>query len=344
MTAYAIRRNAGDSDSSTIAGVPESSAARVLVCVDKTATSRVSIPPAKAIARALNAQLELVHVIEPRRTAANGPFDPVEWEFTRREAERTMSRIASEHGYPGTAISTRILEGQCAEQIRHALNGGVDDVAVLCRGGDQPGPHVGETVRRILETGSSSILIVPEASGETAPKQIARIFVPLDGSGQSESAIPFALKIAASENAEIVLFHATPEPGFTQVGPAEPGDEELRQAVNRRNERVARKYLDRLCAHVRAGGVKVRALVLQTGDVRRAITSAVSEQSADLLVIASHGHSGFTDVPLGDVANFVLSRSAVPVLMVRRPRDDGTSHVFTGARAKGVRRPAASAQ
>jgi nucleotide-binding universal stress UspA family protein len=344
MPSYAIRRDSGDIHNSGFDGDRSAHAPRVVVCIDKAGTSNITIPPAKAVAKALGAELEFIHVIEPHRHAGKAPFDPVEWDIARREAEDSMSKLAGEHAAGSAPISTRILEGRCAEQIGSALTGGGEDVAVLCRGHDEIGSHIGETARRILETGSSSLLIVPVDTKGPAKQDIARILVPLDGSGQSESAIPFALKIAASEDAEIVLVHATPEPNFTHIGPAEPGDEELRQAVNHRNERVAQKYLDRLCAHVRSGGVKVRTLVLGTGDVRRLLTSAVASESADLLVLASHGHGGFVDVPLGDVANFVLSRSAVPVLMVRRPRAHDGGHVFSGVRAKGARRPTASMQ
>lgn len=344
MPSYAIRRDSGDIHHSGFEGDRSAQAPRVIVCVDNADTSHITIPPAKAVAKALGAKLEFVHVIEPNRSAGTAPFDPVEWDIARREAEDSMSKLAGEHAAGRAPIATRILEGRCAEQIGSTLTGGGEDVAVLCRGRDETGRHIGETARRILETGCSSLLIVPVGAARPARQGIARIFVPLDGSAQSECAIPFALKIAASEDAEIVLVHATPQPDFTQVGPGEPGDEELRQAVNRRNERVAQKYLDRLCSHVRSGGVKVRTLVLGAGDVRRLLISAVASEAADLVVLASHGHGGFVDVPLGDVANFVLSRSTVPVLMVRRPRAHDNGHVFSGVRAKGARRPSASTQ
>ena len=87
--------------------------------------------------------------------------------------------------------------------------------------------------------------------------------------------------------------------------------------INQRNERVARSYLDQLSGRMRTGGLHVRSLVLSGGDVRRQLSTAIGEQATDLLVLASHGRSGYADVPFGDVANFLISRSQVPTLVVR---------------------------
>ncbi len=316
----------------------------VVVCIDTAGASQMAIAPAKAIAGALGARMTFIHVIEPHRTANGTPFDPVEWDIKRREAEAHMAKLAEEHAGGAVEISTRILEGRCAEQLASAMSGRPQDIVVLCRGDDESGPHIGETARRIMESGTASLLVVPSAANARKHAGFSRILVPLDGSGQSESVLPFAQKIAEAEDSELVLVHATPEPVLTQAGPAEPKDNELKDQIRRRNERVAKKYLDRLCTRIRTNGLRARSVVLGGGDVRRQLASSVDAQSADLLVVASHGHSGFADVPFGDVASFVLSRSPVPVLMVRRMSGHAAGHVFSSARAKGVRRLGASTQ
>jgi nucleotide-binding universal stress UspA family protein len=323
-------------------GAPENHP-KVVVCVDAAEKSPISILPAKAIAKALGAELTFTHVVETQSAGQPSPFDPVEWDIRRREAEAHVSNLADLHRSGGASILTRVLEGRCAEQICNALGGRTQDIVVLLRKDSAAGPRVGETARYILESGNSSLLLVPAGSASAAKDRFDRIIVTVDGSGQSESAIPLAMKIAESENAEIILVHASPEPVFTQVGPEEPNDKELLELVRQRNARVAKKYLDRLCSRIRANGVKARSVILSGGDVRRHLTRSVEEQSADLLILASHGHSGFADVPLGDTANFILSHASVPVLMVRRGVENLREHVYSGTLAKGIRRPGASA-
>ncbi|MBZ0162081.1 MAG: universal stress protein [Notoacmeibacter sp.] len=301
------------------------------------------MPPARAIAKALGADLAFFHVIETEALGGPSPSDPVEWEIKRREANAFISNIARQYAGENGTAEVHVLEGRCAEQICGALSGHPEDIVAIFRGDGWAAGHIGGTARQILEGGTNSLLLSP-AMTEPPVKGFTRIIVPLDGSGQSEMAIPVAVKIAASEDAELLLVHATPETELTRAGPAEPDDAELLDRIRQRNERVARKYLNRLGSRVRTGGLRIRTLVLSGGDVRRQLVAAIREQSADLLVLASHGQSGYADVALGNVANYLLSRSSVPVLMVRSANAETNAHVFSGARAKGTRKPGAVAQ
>ena len=58
--------------------------------------------------------------------------------------------------------------------------------------------------------------------------------------------------------------------------------------------------------------------------------------------MSSHGSSGYRDVPAGDIASFILSRSRVPVLMVRQPVHGDGQHIFSETEAPGVRLPEGS--
>ena len=316
---------------------------RVLVCLDLAKASQEIIPPAKAIARALGAELAFVHVIKSNGYPESGhPIDPVEWDIMRREAKAHMARFAEEHAEGDEALATHLLEGRGAEQICGVMASRPQDIAVLGRRQGEPGSQIGETVRRILENGVNSLLLVPVG---VEPKQtFSKILVPLDCSGRSERIVPLVEKIARSEESEVVLVHAVPEPVLTGAGPGEPNDSELIAQVNQRNERVAKSYLDHLSGRIRAAGVRVRSLILRGGDVRRQLAGAIGEQGADLLIVASHGHSGFNDVPFGDVANFLIKRSNVPTLVVRYGGIAAERHAFSEVRSKGVRGPGALAQ
>ncbi|MCY0095150.1 universal stress protein [Hoeflea ulvae] len=316
---------------------------RVLVCIDLAKETQGIISPAKTIARALNADLAFVHVIKAQRHAANGaPIDPVEWEIMRREAKAHMERFASEHADGKEALATHLLEGNCTEQIGKVMASRAQDIAVLGRQQDEAGARLGQTAREMLESGSNSLFLVP--FGVESRPDFSRILVPLDCSRRSERILPLVEKIARSENAEIVLVHAVPEPVLTDAGPGEPSDKELISRFNARNERVARKYLEHLCERICADGVRVRSLVLCGGDVRRQLAAAVVEQGTDLLVLASHGHSGFDDVPFGDVANYLIKNSDIPTMVIRFSGNAAETHAFAQARSKGIRSPGTLAQ
>jgi nucleotide-binding universal stress UspA family protein len=61
----------------------------------------------------------------------------------------------------------------------------------------------------------------------------------------------------------------------------------------------------------------VQAHVL-TGDPGTTITDYANEQSADLIVIPSHGYHGINRIVLGSVAERVLRHANCPVLVTRR--------------------------
>ena len=320
---------------------PQTATSKVQVCIASVDEAHSVILPAKAIAKALGAELVFVHVIETHRPSETQPLDPVEWDILRREAVTAMSGLAGKHAGAGEAISVSILEGRSAEQICGSMEDRHQDIAVVCRGHGHAGQILGDTARRILENGKTSLLVIPETTDTSAAQGFTRILVPLDGSGQSERALAVALRIAQSERADIVLVLADEEPHLLQIGPPEPRDNVLLNEIRQRNNRVARAYLDRQCAMLQSKGVNIRAVLSSDGDVRRRLVAETEKQAADLVVLASHGQSGFADAPLGDVANFLITRSAVPVLMVRRGMEDTQEHMFSSAQSKGVRGPGA---
>lgn len=320
-------------------GLSADEAPRILVCVDLVREPSAIIPPAKAIARALDGKLEFLHVLETHGPDETGsPVDPVEWDIIRREAKAHMGHIAEGDG----TLVTHLLEGRSAEQICSELASRPQDIAVLGRGDEVSRSYIGETVRKMLEGGLNSLLLVP--IGVEPKQRLSRILVPLDCSGRSERIMPLVEKIARSENAELILVHAVPEPVLSGGEPGQPSDQALKSQINQRNERVARDYLDRLCGRVRADGLRVRSLVLSGGDVRRQLAAAIDEQATDLLVLASHGHSGFADVPFGDVANYLVKQAKVPTMLIRLGDNVTQGHAYLDARAKGVRGPGTLAQ
>lgn len=339
MQSHAVKKNQLN-DPNPVSDAPGGAdLPKIVVCVDESASSPKVIPYAQAVADALGAEVMLIRVIETQQSASV-PFDPVEWDIRRRRAHLHISRLASKHACQGRTIATRILEGRFAEQVCACVSGRPDDITALCRKGGEAKGHVSATLHHILASGPGSILLVPETVAETRVAKFARVFVPLDGSSRAESSVPVAMKIARAQGAEIVLVHATPEPVLTHAGPLEPEDIALRDRLRRRNERVVREYLEGVRARIRANGLTVCTRVLKGGDVRRLLSEAIAADRDTLVVMTSHGVSGHGDVPSGDVAGFLLTRSAAPVLMIETQRDRANTHIFSEAESKGVRRPA----
>jgi len=138
---------------------------------------------------------------------------------------------------------------------------------------------------------------------------IKRILVPLDGSALAESALPVAAQLTRALGGTLVLFRVYDVP---------PSDVSLH--VIEAEARRAQTYLTGVALRPDLTGLQVETQTLG-GATARNILDAVQEYRADLLVISSHGRSGFTRLALGSVAEHVIRHAPVPVLVLHRPHE-----------------------
>lgn len=140
-----------------------------------------------------------------------------------------------------------------------------------------------------------------------------RILVPLDGSTRAESAIPIAARLAQFSGGSVILLHIVAprvSPGKFNPPleyPKDGTDEELAEA----NEQ-----LKILAQSGELSGISTEVQTL-VGAVAPTILAAIQELHADLIVMWSHGHTGFTRWRLGSVAHKLVPHSPVPVLLLR---------------------------
>jgi nucleotide-binding universal stress UspA family protein len=135
--------------------------------------------------------------------------------------------------------------------------------------------------------------------------RLARILVPLDGSDLAEAVLPVVQRLATDHEAEVVLL---------EVLEGQPTREGEREA-----ERQVGGYLERTVDRLRGRGVgRVRASVWY-GDADQAIVNAATREEADLVAMSTHGRSGLDRLRFGSVAEGVVRRAPVPVLLVRGP-------------------------
>jgi len=140
------------------------------------------------------------------------------------------------------------------------------------------------------------------------------ILVPLDGSKRAEKILPYVEDLAQCYRAKVVFVHVL-EPhlvssGATGLYPIFE-QQQLDQAVA-----GAEDYLAAHQGEFREKGIEVRSEVV-TGPVVEAIINAAIRQEADLVAMASHGHTGLARVFYGSVAAGVLHRADRPLLLVR---------------------------
>ncbi|HXE57693.1 MAG TPA: universal stress protein [Gemmatimonadales bacterium] len=140
-----------------------------------------------------------------------------------------------------------------------------------------------------------------------------RVLVPLDGSPFAEQAVPFAAAIARRRDAilDLTLVHQ-PVPAWSLVADAANADQALLLAVQERE----RAYLDETAGRLRADGLAVEVTTL-FGHVPSALAEHVDASGADLVVMTTHGRGPLSRFWVGSVADAMVRRVSVPVLLVR---------------------------
>lgn len=141
-----------------------------------------------------------------------------------------------------------------------------------------------------------------------------RILVPLDGSVRAESAIPVAARIARAYGASITLLRIAETP--VEYGPyLAPPASYAKEAIEADLARL-KEYLEPLAQAEALAGINVEVKAL-FGAVAPTIIAAAQAYHSSLIVMCSHGYTGFKRWMLGSVADKVSRHTPVPILILR---------------------------
>lgn len=139
-----------------------------------------------------------------------------------------------------------------------------------------------------------------------------KIIVPIDFSKYSEYALEAAAILAKKNNAEILALHMLEMSNavFTATGESQQPKMIffLRLAEQKFKEFLKRDYLE---------GVSVTPIV-KNFKVFSEVSEVAEEHGADLIVMGSHGVSGFTEVFVGSNTEKVVRHSKLPVLVIKQ--------------------------
>jgi len=140
-----------------------------------------------------------------------------------------------------------------------------------------------------------------------------KILVPVDFSDCSRKALEYALPFASQFHAEIALLHVVHVNYYAANSEYTTFDypeliEETQRAGEKELDNLARS-LSKTCP--------VKTLI-RTGHPGSVIVDTAKKRGMDLIIISTHGHTGFKRVFLGSTAEYVVRYAPCPVLIVRQ--------------------------
>jgi nucleotide-binding universal stress UspA family protein len=279
---------------------------RILCPTDFSSASIEAIQLASFLATHNGCKLTLIHVDEQEKTPL-GFFEKDEHSINQyRElvsgfAHSKFTEIIKQAGLPADRTTMVVRFGTAyhdiigvAEDNRYSL------VVIATEGLGRSSPHmIGRTAERVVRLCRTPVLTVRPRL-EKLTWKIETILCPTDFSEYSNFAIPYAVSLAKSYNAKIILLHVTDL--FVQ-----------------QPESLLQKFPDPRIYHDDADKIQIEKIVGRDVEPENTIVRLAEEYQTDLIVIGTHGARGMRRVQIGNTVEEVVRRTAAPVLTITHP-------------------------
>jgi nucleotide-binding universal stress UspA family protein len=141
------------------------------------------------------------------------------------------------------------------------------------------------------------------------------VLVPLDGSPRAEQALPVAARIARATGGSVLLVQVL-SPLIDYGGGLAPvplmNDQVIESEMT-----TTTAYLNELAASPLLTGINT-SIEVSFGLPAQCLMAATQAHRIELVVLCSHGRTGFTRWALGSVAHSLVHHSSVPVLVLQQ--------------------------
>jgi nucleotide-binding universal stress UspA family protein len=142
---------------------------------------------------------------------------------------------------------------------------------------------------------------------------ITNILVPIDGSTYSVKAFNTALDIAKTHDAKINVLTCLEKENLG----AWYIDKRINKKIISDAKKFAKSFLSKLEKTAKSSGIPLFVHVIEAKSISKQIVDFANSKKIDLIVIGSHGQTGFNRFLLGSVSNAVSQSAKCPVLIVK---------------------------
>ncbi len=284
----------------------------IVVAVDGSAPSDAAVRWAAHEAMLRMLPLRLVHVVQA--PVLTYPLTPIpapmeDWQDERgrrilRDAAEQVHRIAKEAGSPAHFVGTEIYYSTTIPTLID-LSKDAEMVVVGSRGhGAFRRGLLGSVSTAMVHHVHSPVAIIHDT---VVPSAYAPVVVGVDGSPASELATEIAFEEAAQRGVDLVAVHAWSDSNLFAV----PGVDWAAES-----DGAERVLAERLAGwHEDYPDVTVTRVVVRDQPARYLAEQA---ESAQLLVVGSHGRGGFAGMLLGSVSTTLAHGVRIPLIVARR--------------------------
>ncbi|CAN5205141.1 universal stress protein [soil metagenome] len=316
---------------------------KILVPTDFSKGAESAYAAAQKLADTFGGKIDFFHVVPTLKYLTESakklgtPLDmdkdlyPKIYEESELRLEEVMDQYLKEESKGEAKV---MIERKPSDTIaEYASKQNYDLIVIGAKGRHETKLMRGSTTEKVIRKSKVPVLSIDSRLHED---QIKNVVMPTDGSKLSFTAFPMAVALADTFNAKLTLFRVLELYGNTDDEDLpNSGKDELVAAyeniITRLNKFLTEQHIESI--HIQRSGVSFEDTVTITSGnesrrisletiVEKAVSAhyeieAYTSEYADLVVMATHGHSGFAHLILGSTAEKVAQYVKKPVITVR---------------------------
>ncbi len=298
---------------------------RMLVLLDGSKMAEVVFSYARELSGRLGLDLDLLHVCnseEAQQLPMRQAYIEHMAEILKAQSEEIWKKAETKAGKKAVKAVGKVLVGYPAEEILKYAGENKIDIIMLATHGRSGIRRwgLGSVADKVIHEADVPVWLVPAAlhKGILYDNIPGRsILVPLDGSKLAEEVIPHVIALARQRGVEIkIMLINVSKPANVKLS------EEDRLLI--REDVASLKtggelYLKEVVKQFKDAGLEAEVEQL-VGDPAEEIVRYAAAYSPRLIVMSTHGRSGFSRFVFGSVTENVLRRlQKTPVFLVRPP-------------------------
>ncbi len=316
---------------------------KILVPTDFSENAQLAYRHAQEVAHRVGAKVDFIHII-PTLTYFHKSLSNMEaplnlddeiYPMAQKEAVHKMQTAMDDYitdETKGGAVC-KIDRNSSRAIADYAKENDYDLIVMASKGHHKSNLLRGSTTNKVVRHSEVPVFTVDEGLNAEGLKEI---MIPTDGSALSFSALPVALTFAKIYDADITLYHVQEMYGS-------PLDSEIQNPDKTEKQNIYELLMDRLDDYLLSEGIENVTIARSDSDFRDqfvisdgasshridiyvAIERGVSahlgiedyaSENADVVVMATHGHSGFAHLLLGSTTEKVAQSLSTPVITVK---------------------------
>ena len=266
---------------------------QIIVPTDFSDLSQKGLELAVLLANNIEARIQLVHVanIDAKHTTLGK--EKVMLENINKDCQNIIDK--TKQLYSGINVDYIIKEGKVYEEVINQANAFKDSFIVTSTHGASGWEElfIGSNAYKIVASSTKPVFTL---RGETVPKQIKNIVLPLDNTLETREKVPFTTSLAKLFGAQIHIVTVTE---------SELKDIKLNMEVHAKQVKA---YLDKYDIP--------SSIDHRTGDNITDITiEYAKELKADLISVMTEQEKSLSNILLGSYAHQMINKSPIPVLL-----------------------------